>query len=97
MTKRVNFSESSISKNFIFSLSLPFFDIIALNIYTRGIMKKALILFPLLLLANIDKIEYKGLIHISPITANSIININVGDEFNIEKIDKSINSLFRII
>jgi outer membrane protein insertion porin family len=57
-------------------------------------MKKTLILFPLLLLANIDKIEYKGLIHISSITANSIININIGDEFNPEKIDKSIKSLY---
>jgi outer membrane protein insertion porin family len=58
-------------------------------------MKKALILFPLLLLANIDKIEYKGLIHISPVTANSIINVNIGDEFNPEKIDKSIKSLYK--
>ena len=57
-------------------------------------MKKILILFPLFLLANIDKIEYKGLIHISPVTANTIIKINKGDSFNTQKIDESIKALY---
>jgi len=57
-------------------------------------MKKLLLILPTLLLANIEKIEYKGLLHISPISANNIIKIKIGDEFNIEKIDKSIKSLY---
>ena len=57
-------------------------------------MKKLLLILPTLLLANIEKIEYKGLLHISPISANNIIKIKIGDEFNIEKIDESIKSLY---
>jgi outer membrane protein insertion porin family len=48
-------------------------------------MKKILVFVPFLLFANIDKIEYKGLIHISPISANTIITIHKGDEFDIKK------------
>jgi outer membrane protein insertion porin family len=44
-------------------------------------MKKLIGFIPFLLFANIDKIDYKGLIHISPITANTIISIHKGDEF----------------
>ena len=57
-------------------------------------MKKSLLILPALLFANIEKIEYKGLVHISPVSANNIIEIKVGDEFNIEKIDKSIKNLY---
>ena len=57
-------------------------------------MKKSLLILPILLFANIEKIEYKGLVHISPISANNIIDIKVGDEFDIEKIDKSIKKLY---
>ncbi|ACM92800.1 outer membrane protein, OMP85 family [Nautilia profundicola AmH] len=58
-------------------------------------MKKTLLLFPLILFAQIDKIEYKGLLHISPITANSIIKIHKNDNFNVEKIDESIKALYK--
>ncbi|NPA11843.1 MAG: outer membrane protein assembly factor BamA [Epsilonproteobacteria bacterium] len=59
-------------------------------------MKKAIIFFPLLALAlTIQNIEYKGLIHISPISANAIIDIKKGDEFDIEKIDSSIKKLYK--
>jgi outer membrane protein insertion porin family len=58
-------------------------------------MKKTLLLLPILLLANIDNIEYKGLIHISPITANSIIKINKGDGFDTKKIDESLKALYK--
>ena len=57
-------------------------------------MKKTLLLLPLMLLAQINKIEYKGLVHISPITANSIIKINRGENFDIKKIDESIKALY---
>ncbi len=58
-------------------------------------MKKSLLLFPIILLAQIDKIEYKGLLHISPVTANSLIDIKKGDDFDIEKIDRSIKNLYK--
>ncbi len=58
-------------------------------------MKKLLYLFPTLLLANIDNIKYEGLIHISPVTTNTIISIKKGDKFNLKKIDKSIKSLYK--
>ena len=57
-------------------------------------MKKVVLFLPLILFAQIDKIEYKGLLHISPVTANSLIYINKGDDFDIEKIDKSIKKLY---
>jgi outer membrane protein insertion porin family len=57
-------------------------------------MKKTLLLLPLMLLAQINKIEYKDLVHISPITANSIIKINRGEDFDIKKIDESIKALY---
>ena len=57
-------------------------------------MKKILAFTPLLLFANISSIEYKGLIHISPITANTIISIHPGDNFDIKKIDESIKKLY---
>ncbi|WP_456479742.1 outer membrane protein assembly factor BamA [Nautilia sp.] len=57
-------------------------------------MKKLFLLLPVLLLAAIDKIEYRGLIHISPVTANDIIKIHTGDTFDIKKIDESIKALY---
>jgi len=57
-------------------------------------MKKTLLLLPFILYANIDNIKYEGLLHLSPVTANSIINIHIGDEFDKEKIDESIKSLY---
>ena len=57
-------------------------------------MKKILLVFPLILLAQINKIEYEGLVHISPVTANAIIDIHSGDEFNMAKIDESIKKLY---
>ncbi len=60
-------------------------------------MKKyILFLLPIALLANeIKKIEYKGLIHISPISANTIVNITPNSDFNIQKIDKAIQNLYK--
>jgi outer membrane protein insertion porin family len=49
----------------------------------------------LVLFASIDKIEYKGLLHISPVTANSIIKIHQGDDFDVKKIDESIKALYK--
>jgi outer membrane protein insertion porin family len=57
-------------------------------------MKKILILFPLILFANINTIKYEGLIHISPVTANNIIKIHPGDDFDIKNIDESIKALY---
>jgi len=57
-------------------------------------MKKTLLLFPLALLAQITDIKYTGLIHISPVTANNIIKINKGDDFDVQKIDESIKALY---
>jgi outer membrane protein insertion porin family len=57
-------------------------------------MKKIAFFIPLLLFANVENIEYKGLIHISPITANTIISIHKGDKFDIKKIDASIKKLY---
>ncbi|GAX87656.1 outer membrane protein insertion porin family [Lebetimonas natsushimae] len=58
-------------------------------------MKKIITFIPFILLANINQIEYKGLIHISPITANTIITIHKGDELDLKKIDESIKNLYK--
>jgi len=50
---------------------------------------------PFILFANVQNIDFKGLIHISPVTAKSIISIHQGDEFDISKIDKSIKNLYK--
>jgi len=58
-------------------------------------MKKAIYFMPLLILANqIQNINFKGLIHISPVTAKSIIKITKGSEYNLSAIDKSIKALY---
>jgi len=57
-------------------------------------MKKTLIFLPLALFASIQDIKYEGLLHISPVTANTIIKIQKGDDFDPEKIDESIKALY---
>ena len=59
-------------------------------------MKKSIFLIlPIALLAQINEIKYKGLIHISPLSANAIINIQKGSEFDIKKIDKALKKLYK--
>ena len=59
-------------------------------------MKKIILAsIPFILFANVENINFKGLIHISPVTAKSIIDIHQGDEFNIAKVDKSIKNLYK--
>ena len=57
-------------------------------------MKKSLLFLPLLVFAQIDNIQYEGLIHISKVTANNMIQIHKGDSFDLEKIDESIKALY---
>jgi len=59
-------------------------------------MKKFVYFLPIILMAeNITSINYKGLIHISPITANTIIKVTPNSEYNIKKIDESIKALYK--
>ena len=59
-------------------------------------MKKLIFILPLIVFASeIKDIKYKGLIHLSPISANAIINISPNSKYNIEKIDKSIKNLYQ--
>ena len=59
-------------------------------------MKKIIWFLPALILAqNIDKIEYKGLIHLSPQTANALIKITPQSEYDLKKIDESIKALYK--
>ncbi|QCT94110.1 outer membrane protein assembly factor BamA [Caminibacter mediatlanticus TB-2] len=59
-------------------------------------MKKILFLLPILIFASeIKEIKYKGLIHISPVSANAIINITPNSKYDINKIDKSIKKLYK--
>ncbi|WP_457563877.1 POTRA domain-containing protein, partial [Caminibacter pacificus] len=60
-------------------------------------MKRILIfLLPIIIFAQtITKIEYKGLIHISPITASTITQITPNSQFDIEKIDKAVKNLYK--
>jgi len=59
-------------------------------------MKKIILIsIPFLVFANIENINFKGLIHISPVTAKSIIAIHKGDKFDISKIDTSIQNLYK--
>jgi len=58
-------------------------------------MKRFLLLMPILIFAQeIENIKYKGLIHISPQTANALIKITPNSEFDIKKIDESIKALY---
>ncbi len=58
-------------------------------------MKKIAILFPSLILAsNIQTIEFKDLIHLSPLTAKSLITIRENEEYDIKKVDESLKKLF---
>jgi len=63
-------------------------------IYIRVDMKKIGLLLPILLFANIENIKYEGMVHISPVTANSIIKVHKGEPFDLEKIDESIKALY---
>ncbi|MFP4332475.1 MAG: outer membrane protein assembly factor BamA [Campylobacterales bacterium] len=60
-------------------------------------MRLALFLFlPIALFAvTLKDIKYEGLIHISPMIANDIVDIQKGDEIDIEKVDKAILEFFR--
>jgi len=59
-------------------------------------MKKFIYFLPIILFSeNITSINYKGLIHISPQTANTIIKITPNSEFNLKKIDESIKALYK--
>jgi len=49
----------------------------------------------LLLAQNITSIKYNGLLHISDEVATEISKINVGDTFDINKIDKSLKAFYR--
>ena len=58
-------------------------------------MKKILLILPALIFANIENIKYKGLIHLSPESANTIIKITPNSKFDIKKIDESIKALYQ--
>ena len=59
-------------------------------------MKKIIFLLPALMLAqNIKQIKYKGLIHLSPQTANTLIKITPDSELNLTKVNESIKSLYK--
>jgi len=59
-------------------------------------MKKIFIFLPIFLFAlKIEKIEYKGLIHLSKESANSIITISPNEDLDIEKVDESIKKLYK--
>ncbi len=49
----------------------------------------------LLLAQNITSIQYNGLLHISEEVATEISGINVGDAFDINKIDESLKNFYR--
>ena len=59
-------------------------------------MKRFILLLPALILAqNISEIKYKGLIHLSPESANTIIKITPNSKLDIEKIDESLKALYK--
>lgn len=59
-------------------------------------MKKFIYFLPAIILAqNITQINYKGLIHISPVSANTIIKIEPNSAYNIKKINESIKALYK--
>ncbi len=58
-------------------------------------MKRVIYFLPLIAFAEqIQHINYQGLIHISPVTANTIIKVTPGSEYNIKNIDESIKALY---
>jgi len=60
-------------------------------------MKKiSFLLFPLLMFAqSVSQVEYKGLIHISPVTASTITKITPYSNITIQKIDQAIKNLYK--
>ena len=61
----------------------------------RKILPLSVALSSLLLSQQINSIEYKGLLHLSKDVASEISGINVGDEFDINKIDESLKSFYK--
>jgi outer membrane protein insertion porin family len=61
----------------------------------RKVLLLSVTLSSLLLSQQITSIEYKGLLHLSKDVASEISGINVGDEFDINKIDESLKSFYK--
>jgi len=59
------------------------------------ILPLSITLSSILLSQPITKIEYKGLIHLSPDVASEISGLHVGDEFDINKIDESLKKFYK--
>jgi len=59
------------------------------------ILPLSVTLSSLLLSGTITQIEYKGLLHLSKDVAGEISGIHVGDEFDINKIDKSLKNFYK--
>ena len=58
-------------------------------------MKKLLFLAPIALFASqIQKVEFVGLKHISPITAQDISLVHKGDELNLDKVNQTIKKFY---
>ena len=61
----------------------------------KKILPLSVTLSALLLSQTITSIEYRGLLHLSEDVASEISGIHVGDEFDINKIDKSIKEFYK--
>ena len=61
----------------------------------KKILPLSVTLSALLLSSTITSIEYRGLLHLSEDVASEISGIHVGDEFDINKIDKSIKEFYK--
>jgi len=59
------------------------------------ILPLSITLSSILLSQPITKIEYKGLMHLSPDVASEITGLHEGDEFDINKIDESLKKLYK--
>ena len=59
------------------------------------ILPLSITLSSILLSQPITKIEYKGLMHLSPDVASEISGLHVGDEFDINKIDESLKKFYK--
>jgi len=59
------------------------------------ILPLSITLSSILLSQSITKIEYKGLMHLSPDVASEITGLHQGDEFDINKIDESLKKLYK--
>jgi len=61
----------------------------------KKILPLSLTLSSLLFSQTITSIEYKGLLHLSEDVATEISGVHVGDEFDINKIDKSLKNFYK--